>query len=101
MWNVRTWCRDNPRHAPLCGMQPHMFKPLVVTLSSIAFALLLPACTSSDEQDSLDRILAADPVQPDYSGKADGMSTDEMVALYCPGVDYFAGVKTYRGITGT
>jgi len=38
---------------------------------------------------------------PDYAGKADGLSIDQLVAYYCPGVVYADGVTTYKGLAGT
>jgi hypothetical protein len=69
-------------------------------LTSIAFSMFA-GCTSADDSDITDQLLAADPVMPDYSGKADGGTIQEIVALYCPGVDYDAGVPTYKGLAGT
>ena len=64
------------------------------------FALVFTACT--DEPDLLDQILRdTDPVMPEYrSGKADGLTVDQLVSIHCPGVTY-SGATTYRGITGT
>ncbi len=67
----------------------------------MAVLLALPACTTTDHDELIDELAAAEPVMPDYSGKADGLTTEQLVAVHCPGVTYSAGVTTYKGLAGT
>jgi hypothetical protein len=71
-------------------------------MSRLLCSLAVVAACADSESQALDAILAADPHMPDYGdGKADSPSTDQLVAMYCPGVTYAAGVPTYKGLAGT
>jgi hypothetical protein len=66
----------------------------------LAAILLFTACTS--EPDLVDQITQdLEPTRPSYAAPDGEPTIDQLVALYCPGVVYAAGVPTYKGLTGT
>lgn len=70
-------------------------------MKSCLSLLLLFASACTDEPDLLDEILQdLEPTMPDYGGKADGATLEQLGAVHCPGIA-LTGATTYRGVTGT
>lgn len=63
------------------------------------FLFTIAACTSPDNGSSIPEELL-EATLPDYTGKADDMTPEELIAARCPNVEVGAPIPSYTGYVG-